>query len=218
MAQKFREFLEKEDFPCVAAKDALHKNNLQILEAMHIGCPADDRKILDFIYQFTHTYRSSEKGFHSAAVVFTAPSDVDENTFDSMLFARLAALRKLDAEKFKHDPRVSDDPNSPDYSFSLMEEAFFIIAMHPKSSRPARNFSHAVMVFNPHAQFEKMKRTEQYNKMKKIVRKRDVELAGSVNPMLNDFGSGSEVYQYSGKVYNETAKCPMMHIPAKKTA
>ena len=188
------------------------------MEAMHIACPADDTAILNFLYNFTQRYRSAEKGFHSAAIIFKAPFEADDETFDALLFERLASLRKIDSIKFKHDPRVSDDPESPEYSFSVGEEAFFVIAMHPGSSRPARRFSHVVMIFNPHAQFQKMKETEQYNKLKAIVRKRDTALAGFVNPMLNDFGEQSEVFQYSGRQYNAASKCPMVGMHSKKSA
>jgi hypothetical protein len=40
------------------------------------------------------------------------------------------------------------------------------------------------------------------------VRKRDIAYSGSINPMLNDFGNASEVYQYSGKQYTSDWVCP----------
>jgi len=48
--------------------------------------------------------------------------------------------------------------------------------------------------------------------MKNIVRKRDVALSGSINPMLQDFGAASEVYQYSGMQYDSTWQCPFKAI------
>ena len=40
------------------------------------------------------------------------------------------------------------------------------------------------------------------------VRERDKALAGSVNPMLADFGRGSEAAQYSGREVGPDWKCP----------
>jgi FPC/CPF motif-containing protein YcgG len=206
---EFKAFLGEGDFPCVAARDALHKNNIQMMSAENITCPADDRAILDFLYSFATQYRNSVPGFHSAAVIFKGPLNADEDTFEKMMWQRLSRIRKMDALKYPYDSRVNDDPDSPEFSFSIMEEAFFVLAMHPQSSRPARRFNYPVLVFNPHAQFEKMKETNSYEKMKVIVRKRDLAFAGSVNPMLTDFGEVSEAAQYSGKLHDSNWKCPL---------
>ncbi len=45
--------------------------------------------------------------------------------------------------------------------------------------------------------------------MKNAIRKRDVAFSGSVNPMLEDFGKTSEVYQYSGRNYDSNWQCPL---------
>jgi FPC/CPF motif-containing protein YcgG len=65
------------------------------------------------------------------------------------------------------------------------------------------------LAFNPHAEFQKLRATNHYESMKEIVRKRDIAYSGSINPMLSDFGEASEVYQYSGRNYNEDWKCPL---------
>ncbi len=205
----YTSFLSNKDFPCVAAKDALAKGNIRIMVADHMACPKDDRQILDFIYAFTNMYRNSEKGFYSAAIIFKAPGNIDEKMFDMFMWQRLQALKDMDALEFSHDTRVDADPASENFSFSLMEEAYFIVGLHPESSRQARRFEYPVLIFNPHAQFAEMKTAARYEKMKTIVRKRDMAYSGSVNPMLTDFGEASEVYQYSGRNYDNNWKCPL---------
>jgi FPC/CPF motif-containing protein YcgG len=44
--------------------------------------------------------------------------------------------------------------------------------------------------------------------MRQIIRRRDQALAGSVNPMLLDFGARSEAIQYSGRKIEGTWTCP----------
>ena len=202
-------FLSNKAFPCVAAKDAMAKGNNKLFLADNIACPKDDKSILNFIYDFTDFYRKSGKGFYSAAVIFKQPKIINEEMFDELLWQRLAALSSLDALQYQPDGRVAANPTDSNFSFSLMEEAFFIVGLNPVSSRPARRFKNATLVFNPHAQFEAMKKDARYEKMKTIVRKRDVSFSGSVNPMLTDFGEASEVYQYSGKNYDSQWKCPL---------
>ena len=206
---EYYNFLSNKAFPCVAAKDAMAKGNIKLFVADNIGCPKDDKAILDFMYSFTAFYRKSIKGFYSAAIIFKQPEILNEEMFDALLWQRLAALRSLDALQYQHDSRVAANPTDSNFSFSMMEEAYFIVGLNPMSSRPARRFKYATLVFNPHAQFEAMKKDARYEKMKTIVRKRDVSFSGSVNPMLTDFGEASEVYQYSGKNYDSQWKCPL---------
>jgi FPC/CPF motif-containing protein YcgG len=210
VVNSFQSFISNADFPCVAAKDALAKHNIKILIAQHIACPADDERILAFMYDFTDAYRRAEKGFHSAAIIFELPENLNEDLFDNFMWQRLRSLRKLDEQNYQHDPRVNSDPTSPGFGFSLKEEAYFIVGLHANNSRPGRQFKYPTLIFNPHAQFEVMKTTARFVKMKAVVRKKDIALAGSVNPMLTDFGEASEVYQYSGKLYDTNWKCPLI--------
>lgn len=216
VTEQFKEMIFHKTFPCVAAKDALNKGNIEIFTAGHLACPHDDERIIEFIYGFTKRFRDREKGFHSAVILFPLTNPLNEEQFEMLLFQRLKALRTIDAKKFKYDPRVSDDPESENFSFSLMEEAFFIIGLHPGSSRPARQSSVPAIVFNPHVQFEELREKELYGKMRAIVRKRDLEYSGSINPMLTDFGSRSEIFQYSGRWHSSEETCPFDIRPNPK--
>lgn len=208
--EEFREFVSQSEFPCVAARAAVTKNQVECFVAGHMACPASDQQILEFIYQFVDTYRDSDQTFRSAIIIFSQPTDINETMFDMLLWERLAALKRLDEQLYAHDSRVDSDPVSSNYSFSLKEEAFFVVGLNPGSSRPARQFNYPALVFNPHQQFEILRRRNQYSKLQNIVRKRDLAYSGSINPMLSDFGAASEVYQYSGVKHNEDWVCPFI--------
>jgi FPC/CPF motif-containing protein YcgG len=209
--REYSEFLSKKEFPCVAAKAALSRNHIQCMVALHMACPADDKTILQFLYGFVDMYRASKESFHSAAVIFKEPVAINETLFDTLLWHRLNSLSSMDKKNYDHDRRVDSNPNSSHFSFSLKEEAFFILGLHPGSSRRSRQFKYPALIFNPHAEFEKLRNSDRYTKMKEVVRKRDVEFSGSVNPMLADFGEASEVYQYSGIHYDADWTCPLLH-------
>lgn len=204
-------FIENRAFPCVAAKAAMVKQQQHVLTAGHLGCPRDDAKILEFIYEFVDNYRKSDTLFHSCVIVFEQPIILSEHSYATLFWQRLQALSDLDSRQYPYDDRVSDSPDSENFSFSLKGEAFFVIGLHPASSREARRFQNPAIVFNPHAQFEQLREQNQYAKMKKIIRKRDIALEGSINPMLEDFGTASEVYQYTGQQLDNSWKCPL-HI------
>lgn len=205
----YKNFIENKSFPCVAARAALSRQQVKYMIAGHLACPVDDEAILKFVYNFIAEYRNSGEPFHSAVVIFEATGSLNEGMFDHFMWQRLQALSNLDATKYPYDKRVDADPNSSNFSYSLGEEAFFIIGLHPASSRPSRQFQYAALVFNPHDQFEALRNNDQFLKMKQIIRKRDIAYAGSINPMLLDFGEASEVYQYSGRQYDHQWQCPL---------
>ena len=215
--EEYIAFLSNKSFPCIGAKTSLAKGQLKCMAAGHMACPKDDPFILQFLYNFIHAYRNSTELFHSAVVIFKQPAINSEEVFDALLWQRLQALADLDAKNYGYDKRVSSIPTSSFFSFSLKEEALFVIGLHPSSNRLARRFKYPALVFNPHAQFENLRETKRYERMKRIIRKRDMAYSGSVNPMLQDFGNASEVYQYSGRKYDRHWQCPLKlnHEPDK---
>ncbi|MGD6716525.1 YqcI/YcgG family protein, partial [Xanthomonas citri pv. citri] len=79
-------------------------------------------------------------------------------------------------------------------------------------------FSSPVLVFNLHAQFERLRAEGRYEKLRASILERDEALAGSLNPMLARHGETSEARQYSGRVVGEEWRCPMQGRPAAPTA
>ncbi len=206
---EYSAYLQKKEFPCIAAKAALARSQVKCMVADHLACPKDDKSILSFLYEFVDEYRNANEFYNSAAVIFTQPETMNEELFDELLWQRLQALSNLDAQNYPFDKRVSNSPSSSNFSYSIKEEAFYVIGLHPESSRQSRRFSYPTLVFNPHAQFEALRETAKYDNLKNVVRKRDIALSGTINPMLQDFGELSEVFQYSGRQYDEAWECPL---------
>jgi uncharacterized protein len=206
---EYLEFINEKEFPCVVAKAALAKKHIKSFISNHMACPASDRPILDFLYDFVDQYRMSSDSYHSAAVIFKGPVNTNEQIFDALLWERLRALSLLDKENYEHDSRVDQNPEAANYSYSLKSEAFFVVGIHPGSERRSRRFKYPALIFNPHAEFEKLRKLGRYEKLKTVVRKRDVIFSGSINPMLDDFGNSSEAIQYSGKRHSSEWKCPL---------
>lgn len=205
----FKKHITDQSFPCIAARSAVNADKISFMEAGHMACPHDDARILAFLYQFIASYRKSPDQLSSAVVIFNGPDQINENIFEMFLWKRLQSLHDLDRTHYDYDSRVSSDPQSAEFSFSIGQEAFFIIGMHPGSSRQARAFSQPALVFNPHQQFEDLKKDNRYDKIKAVVRKRELRTNGSINPMLADFGERSESFQYSGQQYRADWKCPL---------
>ena len=200
LAARFAAFIQGSAFPCVGAKSALARAEMEIVEARDIRSAWDDLDIFAAVTRFAARYKADPHPFQSLAVVFGAPGRMSETAFENALWARLQSLADKDAfNGYLHDPRVSDDIASPHFALSLGEEAFFIVGLHPGASRPGRRFERPVIVFNPHAQFELLREQGRYEKLREKIIERDVAIAGAPNPMLAKHGEGSAARQYSGR-------------------
>lgn len=209
LAGRFRAFVGEADFPCVGAKAALAQDRLSIVSAASIAAGSDDDRLFDALTGFVARYRRDPGPFHSLAILFSGPDNLNEAAFEAALWSRLQALSDIDAARgHAYDRRVSEAPDDPQFSLSLAGEAFFVIGLHPAASRPARRFATPALVFNPHDQFEHLRRSGRYERLSCKILARDRTLAGSDNPMLARFGATSEARQYSGRVVAADWTCP----------
>ncbi len=205
----FRRFVGRPTFPCVGAKSALSKSQISFVVARDITSAWDDLRIYPALFNFANSYRPRKKLFQSFVVLFRGPRTLNEREFESVMWERLQSLTdKDDWHGQRHDPAVSADAGNPHFSLSFGGEAFFCIGLHPKASRPARRFVVPAIVFNLHDQFEEMRKDGLYEKLHDKIMERDRRFAGSVNPMLQKFGEGSEARQYSGRQVGDEWKCP----------
>jgi FPC/CPF motif-containing protein YcgG len=209
LAEKFRAFIRRPAYPCIGAKSALAKGQIQFVVARDITSAWDDMRIYPALFNFAERYHRQKKLFQSLVVLFRGPRTLSEHEYEGHLWDRLQSLTDKDTwHGQNHDERVSPDPGNPHFSLSFGGEAFYAVGLHPKASRPARCFSHPALVFNPHDQFEELRRQKLYEKMRGKIAGRELALAGSVNPMLQTFGEMSEARQYSGRSVGEEWKCP----------
>ena len=191
-------FINFRDFPCVMAKSVLKKGHL---ESYRIEDSTDKKVLLNYLYLFIDHFRNEPQKLHSCIFEFPCFEESTFTEFESYFWNLLDKLSSLDKQKYKHDDRVSSSYANSNYSYSLKEEAFFIVMLHPKSPRISRRFSCPAIVFNPHEQFENLRKDNKYQKIKNIIRKRDQKIQGNINPMLSDFGEVNELYQYTGRDY-----------------
>lgn len=217
LAERFRDFIRDGTFPCVGAKSAVGRDQLRIVIARDINSAWDDLRIYAALLDFTNAYRKDDRLFQSFAVVFADGQVETEAAFEQALWMRVQSLADKDAWHGQtYDDRVSSDPGSPHFSLSFGGKAFFVVGLHPAASRPARRFERAVLVFNLHDQFERLRREGRYEPLRSKIIERDVAVAGSVNPMLSRHGETSEARQYSGRAVDEDWAAPF--IAPKETA
>jgi len=199
-------------FPCVGAKSAMARGTLDVLACSRIDSAWDDVRIHDALMRLAENYRSDRAMYRSFAVIFEGPDDLSEPAFEAALWQRVQSLSDKDVWRGQdYDARVSTDPANPHFSLSFGGEAFFIVGLHPRASRPARRFERPTLVFNLHDQFERLRAEGKYETMREKILVRDEALAGSRNPMLARHGAASEARQYSGRVVDDRWACPFQY-------
>ncbi len=204
--KEYEEWILAEDHPCVMAQTVFSQDTVKTIKYTDFNSEATTKKMLSDIEDYIRDYDFDSNQFQSLVAVFPDLKVANEEEFELLLWQQLASLEKMDNKPW--DPSVSRDPQDENFSFSLAGHAFYIVGMHPKSSRMARRSPYPSIAFNLHNQFEKLREMGAYEKVRDKIRERDIELQGSMNPMLEDFGQSSEAKQYSGKKSGEDWVCP----------
>ena len=196
-------------FPCVGAKSALARGSLKVLACHRLDSGWDDVAVHRALLDWARTYRAEPGGLRSLAVTFEGPDGLDEAHFEALMWQRLQSFADKDAWLGQpYDHRVSADPSDQHFSLSFGGEGFFVVGLHPNASRPARRFPKPTLVFNLHDQFVKLREEGRYERMREKILERDINLAGTINPMLARHGEASEAAQYSGRLVGAEWRCP----------
>jgi uncharacterized protein len=209
LAEKFCDFVKSSAFPCVGAKAALSRQQIDFVVSRRIDSAWDDLRVLPALLDVIRRYRADKTLFRTFVVLFEDDAKMCEEKFEHHMWSRVQSLSDKDEWLgFQPDPSVDSDPQSPHFSLSFGGEAFFIVGLHANASRPARRFMRPALVFNLHDQFVALRARGQYEKMRSTIIERDIALAGAPNPMLARHGEASEARQYSGRVVPDDWECP----------
>ncbi len=142
--------------------------------------------------------------FSSFVASFETPQAKSEKEFEKMLWSVLQTINENDSQHFDWDDRWDSDPKSERFSFSFGGVAHFVIGLHAMSSRFGRRFPYPTLVFNNHEQFVRLQESEKFSTIRNVIRQRDMQLQGTINPSLKSL----EAKQYSGREVGKNWKCP----------
>jgi FPC/CPF motif-containing protein YcgG len=205
---QFRAFVNAAAFPCLAGKGAVRREEYALGIYGCLGTREAARALAKDLGTFVESMPADGAGLRAFAAVFIGAAPADEISFERALWRQLQHLHEADPAEGGWDPTVSADPESAEFSFSFGERALFVVGMHPASSRLARRFRWPALVFNPRSQFERLRAEGRFERLRTMVRERDVALQGTLNPNLADFGEASEARQYSGRATEPEWRCP----------
>lgn len=199
-------FIDQPSFPCIMAKAVAKTGLLDAHVEEEIESHLSQKSVLNDLYHFVDEFRAQPDRLSSFTLILKNPEYLSFDHFEKIFWQFLRSVNVMDKAIYPHDPRVGSEVMDNDYSFSLKSEAFFILALHPQSPRWARRFKYPAIVLNPHVQFENLRLKNVFKKVQNVIRTKDKLLQGFINPMLNDFGEKSEVFQYTGRAYAPSEK------------
>lgn len=202
----YKKYVIEGQHPCIMAKSLFKMENytLKIYESMSDS--ESLQLLINDLKTYLEQYNFDGTEFKSFIASFPNNHFATEIDFENALWETLQALHNIDDCDWDH--RVSDNPDDANFSLSLGGRAFYVVGLHPESSRIARQAPHTTLVFNLHHQFDKLREMGTYQVVRDNIRKNDEQLQGEINPVLRDFGSESETKQYSGRKVEAGWKCP----------
>ncbi len=200
------DLLNQKDYPCVAAVAALHDAQLRVGLYSGLGSGVSSKKLASDLTRFKAEQTVTKLPYLSFWAVFDGVAPASEKAYEEAMWSELSLLSKSSPEAARWDPKFSSDPADKNFCFCFAGDAYFIVGMHPKSSRRARRFPFPSMIFNLFEQFETL--GDGYEPMVKTNRQRDRLFQGDVNPMVKRWADRWESIQFSGRENPPDWECP----------
>ena len=199
-------------YPCVFAKSLVKKKNIRacIIEKLDSDEGAQRAAAgLELFLKEKCSLRESD--FLSFALIAQNDDLYGADEFELKLWSFLERLHKLDRRYHAWTSECSPDTSDENFCFSFGSQGFFVIGLFPGAKRKARRFDRPILIFNLHSQFSILKTTSAFERVKEMIRMRDLNYSHSVAPYASDHGKESEAIQYAGVMERPKAlwKCPV---------
>ena len=200
-------FIRQDNHPCLGALASLKKAAYRFGAYREMASHGTTAGLAHDLFRFINERQCVNTQFTTFIAVFDMFRDQTEEHFERLLWQQLQRLHDIDTVQYASG--VAADPTDPGFAFSFAGCAFFVVGMHPYSSRFARRFRWPALVFNPRSQFDLLRSKGLFERFAQRVRQRDTALQGSINPNLDEPGVvRSEARQYSGRAVGSAWRCP----------
>ncbi|MFE1776737.1 guanitoxin biosynthesis heme-dependent pre-guanitoxin N-hydroxylase GntA [Streptomyces sp. NPDC059008] len=209
-------FLQTPEFSCLGARAALKRGTITHRHYRRMGEPASARDNHRDLVAYVEEVRPqlSDQSFRTFVATFDEPGTVDELVYEGLIWQHLQLMHDIDSRTYGLDAGASSDPDRANFGFHTGGHAFFVVGMHPGSSRASRRFSASAIAFNSLAQF--MLLGEKFYSMQDAIRRREERRNGSVNPSFTVYEYAQPARHFSGRFTEADWKCPYVarHEPA----
>ena len=199
--EAINEMVGRPDYPCLGARSVFRRDRATVRVYDELDAPATAPLLLQDLQEFASGVDLDE-GFASFIAIFRGPRISDERHFERLLWSQLRRLHAAGrgsrgATRFRRIPTTRTSPSAspapPTSSWACIP--------WPRGTRGARRSP--TLVFNLHEQFEALRASGQFPRMRDRIRHRDEQLQGTINPMVADHGeisAGPAVLRPGGRV------------------
>lgn len=197
-----RAYILGEYYPCIGARAAFAKGTYRFGFYKRLAHLSSAAAMGRDLRRFVNEYEQIGD-FTTFVAVFKYPQLTSEDEFEDLLWQHLQTLHDHDIDDW--DPHYKPDPASGEFGFSFHGKAFFVVGMHPGSSRFSRRVTFPTLVFNPESQIRRLHEEGGLKRFAEIVRQRDTLYQGAINPSLPvaTDTTGGEARVYSGKAHRD---------------
>ena len=149
--EAFRAQILAHNYSCVGAKAAFNSGHYRLGVYADLTSSASLAGLARDLFTFTQEQETLGSDFTTFVAAFGGPNAASEEEFEAQLWSALQTLYDVDRLFNPPDPKVADDPEEANFGFSFARRGFFVIGLHPASSRQARQFPWPTLVFNAHS-------------------------------------------------------------------
>ena len=209
------EALVKQKFyPCVAAVQSVAKKDYVVQSARGFGTGTDRQAIRGAICKYLQEWKKTRSTTYTLWITFPEDQVTTEEEFEKLMWSEISNMTSIEESKKEWAEGWSKNPTDPNFTLCIHGQAFFVVGLHPLSSRPARRFPYPAIVMNAFDQFEDLTEQGLYEPMVSKNREREMRFSGSLNPMVETHGDKWESIQFSGRDNSKEWKCPF-HFKAQ---
>ena len=208
VAARFHNYLRGEAFSCIGGRAASVRDVVVHRHYRRLADAAVTRRFYNDLERFALERHPRHEDFAVFAATFDSPRDMTEKVFEHLLWRQLQILHEIDRELYEWAPGFESDAMADHFAYSIAAHPFFIVGLHSNASRLSRRFDWPALAFNSHVQFQRLRESGRMQRIRKIVRRRELALQGSLNPRLIDFGFRPESIRYSGREVEPGWRCP----------
>ncbi len=105
------------------------------------------------VIEFKRTQSEKKIPYLTYMAIFPKNISATEEEFEKDLWTELSAMWSYPEIAGTWDSKFSDNPDDKNFCFSLDGAAFFVVGLHPQSSRLSRRLPFNALVFNLYSQF-----------------------------------------------------------------
>ncbi|MBC7742263.1 MAG: YqcI/YcgG family protein [Bdellovibrionaceae bacterium] len=209
---KINNLLTQKNYPCVAALKSFYSNDYELGVYEGFGTTTSSLSLANDLVKFAERYDETQSLFYSFFAVFPEAKDMSDQEFETSLWQELSGLALCPEFSPTWDPHFSSNPADKNFCFSLNGRAYFVVGLHKNSVRLSRQFEYPTLIFNLYEQFRQLEKSEQFQPMVALNRKRDEKFQGVPNPMVVAHGNDWEAIQFSGRENSDDWKCPFSKL------